>query len=134
MLKCVPDLAKAAYQGQLEWTETKRKYADDSYKGKKLIEFNKQLAGNQFTNFHNVHLCFPMKIKSEADNDNDITAGVIPVNNFFAHWINEIDIKKYGDDIPILLLTNTVEIFYILITLHYIHTPIKCWNICQKMH
>ena len=63
-------------------------------KGKKLIEFNIQLAGNQFTNFHNVHLCFPMKIKSEADNDNDITAGVIPVNNFFAHWINEIDIKK----------------------------------------
>ena len=67
-----------------------------------------------------------MKIKSEADNDNDITAGVIPVNNFFAHWINEIDIKKYGDDIPILLLTNTVEIYYRLITLHYIHTPMKC--------
>ena len=67
-----------------------------------------------------------MKIKSEADNDNNITAGVIPVSNFFAHWINEIDIKKYGDDIPILLLTNTVEIYYILITLNYIHTPMKC--------
>ena len=40
MLKYVPDLAKAAYQGQRESTETKRKYADDSYKGKKLIEFN----------------------------------------------------------------------------------------------
>ena len=82
MLKYVPGLAKAAYQGQLEKTETKRKYADDSYKGKKVIEFNMQLAGNQYTNFHKTHLCFPIKIKSAADNDNDITARYITANNF----------------------------------------------------
>ena len=82
MLKYVPGLAKAAYQGQLEKTETKRKYADDSYKGKKVIEFNIQLAGNQYTNFHKTHLCFPIKIKSAADNDNDITARYITANNF----------------------------------------------------
>ena len=52
-----------------------------------------------------------MIIKSEADNDNDIIAGIIPVNNFFAHWIKEIDIKRYDDDIPILPLTDTVEIY-----------------------
>ena len=82
MLKYIPGLAKAAYQGQLEKTETKRKYADDSYKGKKVIEFNMQLAGNQYTNFHKTHLCFPIKIKSAADNDNDITARYITANNF----------------------------------------------------
>ena len=31
MLKYIPGMAKAAYQGQLETTETKRKYADDFY-------------------------------------------------------------------------------------------------------
>ena len=82
MLKYIPGLAKAAYQGQLEKTETKRKYADDSYKGKKVIEFNMQLAGNQYTNFHKTHLCFPIKIKSAVDNDNDITARYITANNF----------------------------------------------------
>ena len=82
MLKYIPGLAKAAYQGQLEKTETKRKYADDSYKGKKVIEFNIQLAGNQYTNFHKTHLCFPIKIKSAVDNDNDITARYITANNF----------------------------------------------------
>ena len=82
MLKYVLGLAKAAYQGQLEKTETKRKYADDSYKGKKVIEFNMQLAGNQYTNFHKTHLCFPIKIKSAVDNDNDITARYITANNF----------------------------------------------------
>ena len=35
MLKYMPGLAKAAYQGQLKSTERKRKYGDDSYKGKK---------------------------------------------------------------------------------------------------
>ena len=33
------------------------------------------------------------------------------VNNFFAHWIKEIDIKRYGDEIPILPLTNTDDIY-----------------------
>ena len=27
------------------------------------------------------------------------------------HWMKELDIKRYGDDIPILPLTNTVEIY-----------------------
>ena len=33
MLKYIPGLAKAAYLGQLEKVETKRKYTDDSCKG-----------------------------------------------------------------------------------------------------
>ena len=111
MLKYIPVLAKAAYQGQLVKAETKRKYADDSYKGKKVIEFNIQLAGNQYTNFHNIHFYFPIKIKSAADNDDDITAGYIPVNNFFAHWIKEIHVKRFGDDISILPLSITVNIY-----------------------
>ena len=110
MLKYIPGLEKTGYQGQLHSTETKRKYADESYKNKKVIEFNVQLIPNHYTNFENVHLCFPIKIKSAVANNNDTTAGVIPVNNFFAHWTKEIYIKKYGEDMLILLLTNTVSI------------------------
>ena len=56
-----------------------------------------------------MHICFPIKIKSALDNNNDIAAGVITVNNVFAQWIKEIDIKSYSDDIPILPLINTFE-------------------------
>ena len=91
--------------------ETKRKYADEFYKNKKVIKFNIQLTANHYSNFQNVHLCFPIKTKSAADNDNNIAAGVITVNNVFAHWIKEIDIKRYGDNIPILQLTNTVDVY-----------------------
>ena len=111
MLKYIPGLAKLGYQGQLYSTEIKRKYADDIYKGKKVTEFNVHLTANHHSNFQNVRLCFPMKIKSATDNNNDIAAGVIAVNNCFAHLIKEIDIKRYGGDIPILPLTNTVEIY-----------------------
>ena len=49
-------------------------------------------------------------MKLVADEDNGITTGTIPVNNFFAHWIKETDIKRYGDDISISPLTNKVDI------------------------
>ena len=107
ILRYIPSLAKVGYQGQLHSTETKKKYADDIYKNKKVIEFDVQLTKGHYTDFENVHLCFPLKIKSARHNDNDITAGVITVNNLFAHWIKKINIKRYGDDVPILPLTNS---------------------------
>ena len=40
MITYIPGLAKIAYQGQLAGIETKRKYAYDTYKEKKAIEFH----------------------------------------------------------------------------------------------
>ena len=62
-------------------------------------------------NFHNVYLVFPIKIKKSSNVTNNLEDDVITVNNFFALWIKELDIKRYGDGIPILPLTNTVEIY-----------------------
>ena len=46
-----------------------------------------------------------------ADINNDIAVGIITINNIFAHWIREIVVKRYGDDIAISSLTNTVDIY-----------------------
>ena len=40
-----------------------------------------------------------------------ITAATISVNKVFFHWIMEINIKRYGDDMPILPLSNIVNIY-----------------------
>ena len=61
-------------------------------------------------NFHSVHLVFPLKIK-KTNVANDILATEIMVNNFFAHWIKEIDIKRLDDDIPTLPTTNMINIY-----------------------
>ena len=62
-------------------------------------------------NFHSVHLVFPLKKNNKTNVASDILAGEITVNNFFAHWIKEIDIKHLSDDVPILSTTNTVPIY-----------------------
>ena len=110
-IRYLPGLAKPLYQGQIKGTIEKRAYADDTSKDLKTAEFIIQLSSSQYMNFHNVHLVFPMKIKKSTNVANNLTATDITVNNFFAHWIKEIDIKRLGDDTPILPTTNTVEIY-----------------------
>ena len=62
-------------------------------------------------NFHNVHLVFPIKIKKSTNNATNLDATVMADNNLFAHWIKEINLKRYGDKIPILPLINTSDIY-----------------------
>ena len=48
MLRYIPGLAKVGYQGQLHSTETKRKYADNTYENKK-VSYRIQLSTNERT-------------------------------------------------------------------------------------
>ena len=41
----------------------------------------------------------------------DMDKNLITANNFFAHCIKEIDIKRYGDDLQILPSNNAVDIY-----------------------
>ena len=36
---------------------------------------------------------------------------MITVNNFFCHWLKEIDARRYPDDVGILPTNKTVEIY-----------------------
>ena len=111
MLEYLPGLAEPKYQGQLKGINERKAYADETYTNLKIAEFNIQLSNNEYMNFHNLEIVFPMKIKKKTDDDDDLDATLITVNNFFAHWIKEIEIKKLGDDQPILPTINTVEIY-----------------------
>ena len=35
---------------------------------------------------------------------------MLMLNNFFARWLKEIDIRRYPDDVRILPTNNTVEV------------------------
>ena len=58
--------------------------------------------------FHNI---FPIKIRKSSNVANDLADDVITVHNFFSHWIKELHIKRYGDDITTSPFTNIVEIY-----------------------
>ena len=111
LLRYLPGLPLPLYPGQIRGTIEKKAFADDTYKDFKTAEFTIQLSANQYMNFHNVHLVFPLKIKSKTNTANDIATTATVVNNFFEHWIKEIDIKRLGDDTPILPTSNTVDIY-----------------------
>ena len=93
LIRYIPGITKPAYQGQLEGTLMKKVYADDTYEGHRVAEFNVKLTNNQYMNFHNVHLVFPVKIKKTANNTTNLDATVMTVSNFFTHWMKEIYIK-----------------------------------------
>lgn len=65
---------------------------------------------NHFANFYSMHICLPIKIKSTANNNNNVNLGTITVNTFMAHWLKEVDIKRY-DDIQSLPIRNTVDLY-----------------------
>ena len=111
LIRHLPVLTKPLYQGQLKGTTKRKAFADDTYKDLKVAEYTIQLSNNEYMNFHSVHLVFPMKIKKKSNVANNILATEITVNNFLAYWIKEIDIKRLGDDIPILPTTNTIPIY-----------------------
>ena len=111
LVRYIPGLTKPLFQGQIDGTQEKKAFADDTYKDIKTAEFTIQLLSNHYMNFNNVHIVFPLKIKKKTNVANDILATEITVNNFFAHWIKEIDIKRLGDDVPVLPTTNTIEIY-----------------------
>ena len=111
LVRYIPGLTKLLFQGQIDGTQEKKAFADDTYKDLKTAEFTIQLSSNHYMNFNNVHIVFPLKIKKKTNVANDILATKITVNNFFAHWIKEIDIKRLGDDVPVLPTTNTIEIY-----------------------
>ena len=56
-------------------------------------------------------IVLPIQIRKATDTSADIDATLITVNNFFAHWLKEVDIKRYPGDIHILPTNNTVGIY-----------------------
>ena len=36
---------------------------------------------------------------------------MIPVNNFYMHWIKDVNIRRYGGDIAVLLINKTLDTY-----------------------
>ena len=75
----------------------------------KTLEFTIELAANTHTNYSSMCIVLPIQIKKSTDKTANVN--VITVNNFFCHWLKEIDARRYPDDVRILPTNNTVEIY-----------------------
>ena len=98
LAKYIPGLMELAIQGMLNDIDTRGKVAHPSYKDKEQLDFQILLTENYYVSPANIHIYFPIKIKKKSNNSSDIDDGLITVNNFFAQWVKEISITKYGSD------------------------------------
>ena len=104
-------MANVSRQGQIYSIVPKKAYASSNYTDKKTLESNILLASNTSTNYSSLMIVLPFQIKKRTNAGQNIDADMITVNNFFAHWPKEVDIKRYPDDIRILPTNNTVDIY-----------------------
>ena len=110
LVRYIPSLSDASRQGQIYSINHKEAYAAQTYTDKKSLEFTVNLAANTYTNYSSMCVVIPIQRKKKIDNTAEINETLMTVNKFFCHWLKEIDIKRYLDEVHILPTNNTVEI------------------------
>ena len=58
-----------------------------------------------------MEICLRLKFTKKSNKAQQMDANMITVNNFFGHWFTDIDIRRYPDDMRILLTNNSVDIY-----------------------
>ena len=94
VMKYIPGMARVSYQGQIDFVDTKRTYAASTYSDMQQLEFNLEVVNNHYINFSNMVLCLPIAFRKKTNKAAAIDATMIPVNNFFAHWIKDVTVKR----------------------------------------
>ena len=107
----IPGTLELAFQGMLDDIKTVEQVAHPSYKDKEAFDFQLLLDKNLYTNLNSLHFVFTLRIKKATNAAAQIEANMMTVNSFFAHWIKEIDITKYGT-MKQLIPTSTPQEIY----------------------
>ena len=83
----IPGTLELAFQGMLDNIKTMEQVGHPFYKDLETFDFNLILDKNLYTNLNSLHFVFTIKFKEKKNINADIAQDLIPVNNFFAHWI-----------------------------------------------
>ena len=97
----IPGTLDLVFQGMIEEMMTIEQPADAAHSNKEMLEFELIIDNNYYTNVKSLHLCFRVRFGKLSNAAHNLDAGICPVNSFFAHWIREINITKYGQISPL---------------------------------
>ena len=111
LAKYIPGMLELAYQGMIENIDKKEQVAHISYKDMETLEFQIMLISNYYTNPNSMHICFPLKIKKATNENTDLDTDLITLNHFFAHFVKEINITRYGKDKQLMPTFPPYEIY-----------------------
>ena len=109
--KYIPGLLELKFEGMLELIDTRSKVEHSSYADMEQLNFQILLTDNYFINPNSILICFPIKIKKKNSQALCLDANLITVNNFFAHFVQEISVTKYGSDKELIPKSSPNEIY-----------------------
>ena len=101
-------------QNQIAGTIPRKAFASVTYSDKKILEFVLELTANTYSNYSSMELVLPIQFTKKTTKTAQMDAYIITVNNFFGHWITDIDIRHYPDDTRILPTNNNVDVYQFL--------------------
>ena len=107
----MPGTLQLMFQVMLDRVATIEHPAQISYKDLETFHFQLLLDQNLYANINSLHLCFPMKFKKERNVALDLENDVITLNNFFAHWIKQINITKFGTTKSLITTSKPMELY-----------------------
>ena len=110
IIRYVPNVLPVNRQDQIKGVFPRMAYASDDYTDKKTLKFTVDLAEGTYTNYSNVEIVLPIQFTKKTSKTSQMDANMIPVNGFFFHCFNELDIKRYPDDVRILPTDKAVSI------------------------
>ena len=111
LARYIPGMLELVLQGMIENTDTKEQVAHISYKDMETLEFQIMLRNKYYTSPNSMHICFPIKIKKVRNEASNNDTDLITVNNFFAHFVKEINITRYGNNKQLMSTFSPYEIY-----------------------
>lgn len=62
-------------------------------------------------NKKSIYVCFSIRLRKLTNAAANLAADLIPMNNFFAHWVKEIDVATNGGNKSLIQRTTLQEIY-----------------------
>ena len=109
LIKYIPGVSNVSRQGKIFNNVPKKAYVTSTYSDKKTLEFTIELVAKTHRNYSS--MCIVLPIQTKKSTDKTANFNKITVNNFFCHWLKEVDARRYPDNVRILPTNNTFEIY-----------------------
>ena len=111
LARYLPNILPVAKQNQLAGDLSRKAYTSETYSDKKMLEFVLQLTAGTYTNYSSMEVVLLVHFTKKTSATMQLDATMVTVNNCFANWFVDIDIRRYPDDLKILPTNNSVNIY-----------------------
>ena len=102
LARYIPNILPVTRQNQIAGSIPRKAFALVAYSDVKTLGFIIELTANTCSNYSSMELVLPIQFTKKTSKTMQMDANMITVNNFFGHWMTNIDIRRYLHDTRIL--------------------------------